>query len=220
MRMLGFAVAAIAAVTLSGCVSPGVRPNPLAAQYRATNAVDWQEMARRTVAAIPHAAGTAASSVYVDQSTRDSRFYAIYRRYLQQELFAQNYPIRVTPDGADVILRTDTDWLLHDKAGKKITDYATLNAAAVGLLGQFRHVSSLDTGFAAAIGLSAVYDFLASLDGTTRAEVVVTTSIITPRSNALHFVRSETIYVEPTELTWYMNSLPNVALPVARAGKY
>jgi hypothetical protein len=219
MKWVGIAVAGLA-VGLSGCVSPGVRANQFAVQSRATNVVDWQELARRTVAAIPRASGSSSASVYVSEGARDSRFYAIYRRYLQQELYAQNFPVRTTPAGADVILQTDTDWVLHDKAGKKITDYATLWTAAAGILGQFRHISSVDTGLAAAFGTGVVYDYLASLNGSTRAEVVVTTTIMTPQNNALHFIRSEAIYVAPTELPYYMNSLPNVPLPVARASGY
>jgi hypothetical protein len=204
-------------IALSGCVSPLVKPNHLAGQYKATNVIDWQSMAQRTVAAIPASMSGPKATVYVDEGPRDSRFYIIYRKYLEQELYKQNYPVLRTPDGATIILQTDTDWVLHDRAGKKITDYATLWTTAAGVLGQFRNVSSLDTGFAAGIGTGVVYDFLASLNGTTRAEVVVTTTIVSPQTNNLHFVRSEAIYVEPTELTSYMNTLPAVALPVTHA---
>jgi hypothetical protein len=213
---LGFCAAAIASLALSGCVSPLVRPNELATQYKATNAIDWQEMAKRTVAAIPTSMSGPRTSVYVEEGPRDSRFYAIYRRYLQQELYAQNYPVLRSPEGAGIILRTDTDWVLHDKAGKRITDYATLWTTASGFFGQFRHISSVDTGYAAGIGTGILYDFLASLNGTTRAEVVVTSTIVSSQTNNLHFVRSETIYVEPTELTYYMDALPPVSLPVTQ----
>jgi hypothetical protein len=216
MKRVGSMLAALA-VCLSGCVSPAVHPNPVAFQYKATNVVDWQEMARRTVSAIPRQPGAPVISVYVDSGEHDSRFYTIYQRYLQQELAAQNFAVLRNPRGADIFLRTDTDWVLHETSGKKISDYATLHATAIGLLGQFRHISSIDTGFGAAIGTGVIYDFLASLNGATKAEVVVTSSIITQRSDNLSFVRTEAIYVEPTELPYYMNSMANVGLRVTSA---
>lgn len=209
--------AAIAAVAVSGCVSPGVRPNPLATQYRATNVMDWQSLAARTVAAIPTSAGASHGSVYVPEGPRDSRFYAIYRNYLEQELYRQNYAVLRTPAGADVLLETHTDWVLHDRAGKKITDYNTLWTTSAAYFGQMRHISSLDTGFAAGIATGVIADFLASLNGGTRAEVVITTNIVSTRTNRVHFIRSEALYVEPSELTNYMDALPMVALPVTRA---
>lgn len=209
--------AAFAAIAVSGCVSPGVRPNPLATQYRATNVIDWQSLAARTVAAIPASAGASHGSVYLPEGPRDSRFYAIYRNYLEQELYRQNYAVLRTPAGADVLLETHTNWVLHDHNGKTITDYSTFWTSAVAYFGQMRHISSLDTGFAAGIATGVIADFLDSLDGSTRAEVVVTTNIVSPRTNRLHFVRSETLYVEPSELTNYMDALPMVALPVTRA---
>lgn len=216
MRQLAIPVCALS-LALAGCVSPLVTPNPPATQYRATNAIDWQSLAQRTVAAIPSSMSGPKATVYVATGPRDSRFYRIYRKYLEQELYKQNYPVLRTAQGAAIILQTDSDWVLHDRSGKKITSYATLWTAAAAVFGQFRHISSVDTGLAAGVGTGVVYDFLSSLNGTTRAEVVITTQIISEQTNALHFVRSEALYVDPTELPYYMNALSDVALPVTQA---
>jgi hypothetical protein len=206
----------VASVALTGCVSPLVRPNALATQYKATNAVDWQSMATRTVAAIPAPADGMKSSVFVAENPRASRFYAIYQQYLEQELYRQNYRIVRSPSAADIILETNTEWVLHDRDGKKITDYHTLGFASLAYFGQFRNISSLDTAFAAGIATGVIKDFLTSMNGTTKAEVVVTTKLISLRTNYLHFLRSEAVYVEPSELTYYMDALPLVAMPIVQ----
>ena len=200
-------LAAALAVALSGCASPLVQPDPAEWQHRAGDARDWQEMAKRTVAAIPLATSGQSYNVYVQPDA--SPFGDAYRAYLEEALFARGFPVVRSPDGADIVLTDEVRPILYAPGSKKrITDYASLYTAAAAGGGQLRNISSLDTGFGAGLVVGAVVDYLASLNSGTDAEVVVTSKIISPRTNNLHFVRSETFYVRPTDFPLYLPPAP------------
>ena len=216
------ALAAVA-VALSGCVSPLVRPNPLALQSKATNAIHWQELAQRTVAAIPTSVGGPQATVYVAPGPENAEFATVYKRFLEEELYRQHYPVVNTPEGADITLNFDAQYLLYDKSGKKLTDYASLYTSAAAVGGELRHIDSIDQGIGTGFATGIVFDFLASLNGTTNAEVVLSSTITSPRSNHYHFVRTETFYVRPSDLHFFVEpppppppppSLAEVRLPV------
>lgn len=204
-------MAAVMTVALAGCVSPLVKPDPPAWQHKAGDARDWQEMARETVAAIPVASNATAYNVYVE--TDGSQFGDAYKAYLQEALFAGNYGVTRSAHGADITIAYDVQRLLYAPGGKKrITDYASLLSVAVAALGQFDEISSLDTGYAAGIATGAAWDTVTALDGATDAEVVVVSKVLSPKTNNLHFVRSQTFYVRPSDLALYM--APEPGLPV------
>jgi len=206
MFIRGILAVAMAAA-LSGCVSPVVQPDPVMLQPRAGDAQDWRLMARQTVGAIPISSSGQGYNVYVEP--HPSRFGEAYKAYLEEQLFARGFPVTRSPDGADISIVYDVQPLLYERGGKKpITSYGSLIATAVAALGQLRNISSLDTGFAAGMATGAAGDYLAALNSSTDAEVVVTSRIISPRTNNFHFVRSQTFYVRPADLALYLPPPP------------
>lgn len=197
-------LAAVLAVALSGCVSPLVQPDPPEWQHRAGDARDWQEMAKSTVAAIPYASGQA---VYVESD--GSPFSEAYKSYMEEGLLNRSIPVLRTPDGAGIIVAYDVQRLLYVPGGKKqITNYASLYSLATAVGGQLRNISSTDTALGAGVLVGAAVDYLASLNGAQDAEVIVTSKIITPNTNNLHWARTQTIYVRPMDLPFYLPSQP------------
>ncbi|HEX6866812.1 MAG TPA: hypothetical protein VF122_06235, partial [Caulobacteraceae bacterium] len=51
-------------------------------------------------------------------------------------------------------------------------------------------------------------DYVAAVNGATDAEVVVTTKIVSPQTSNFHFVRSQTFYVRPQDLPFYVAPPP------------
>lgn len=202
-------LAAALAVALSGCVSPLVEPDRAEWQHKMNDARDWQEMAKRTVAAIPLASNGQSYNVYVRPDA--TQFGDTYREYLEEQLFARGFPVVRTPESADITVSYDVKPLLYaDK--KRITDYNSLWAAVIGGLGQARNISRIDTGLAALVETGAVVDYLSALDGATNAEVVVISKITSGRTDHFHFVRSETFYIPPSDFPMYLPPVPG--LPV------
>lgn len=211
----GLLAVAIAAA-LSGCVSPVVRPDPPMWQPKAGDALDWRLMARETVAAIPLASSGQSYNVYV--ATDGSPFGQAYKAYLEEQLFARGFPVTHNPATADITIVYEVQALPYMPGGKKpIAGYSSLAAAAIGGLGQFRNISSPDTGLGALLLTGGVSDYVAALNGATDAEVVVTSRITSPRTENFHFVRSQTFYVRPVDLDMYRPPEPGwpvVPLPV------
>jgi hypothetical protein len=205
-------LAAALAVGLSGCVSPLVEPDRAEWQHKMNDARDWQEMAKRTVAAIPLASSGQSYNVYVEPGP--TQFGDTYKEYLEEQLFARGFPVARSEDAADIVLAFEVKPLLYaDK--KRITDYNSLRGAVVAGLGQARNISRLDTGLAALVETGAVFDYLSALNGATNTEVVVISKIKSPRTRNFHFVRSETFYVPPTDFTMYLPPAPGLPeLPV------
>jgi len=205
-------LAAACAAALSGCVSPLVEPDRAEWQHKMNDARDWQEMAKRTVAAIPLASSGQSYNVYVQPDA--TQFGDTYREYLEEQLFARGFPVVRTPEAADIVLSYEVKPLLYAEK-KRITDYSSLRGAVIAGLGQARNISRLDTGLAALVETGAVFDYLSALDGATNAEVVVVSKISSPRTLHFHFVRSETFYVPPSDFTMYLPPAPGLPeLPV------
>jgi hypothetical protein len=154
----------------------------------------------------------------------DTEFARAFKGFVTEKLLAANYPVTNDPASAGAILKFDVQWLVYtdvDGNKKPLTSYASLYTTAAALGGQLRHISSVDTALAAGWGVGLVFDFLAALNDTTNAEVILTTKI-EDREN-VHYLRTETFYVKPTDLTFYMPppedepGLPVVTLPVTPA---
>jgi hypothetical protein len=60
-----------------------------------------------------------------------------------------------------------------------------------------------------------VLDLLKALNGATDAEVVITSEITTRDDNRLHFIRTETFYVRPSDVHLYLGgaNYPGTATP-------
>ncbi len=200
-------LAAVLAAALTGCVSPLVKPDAPSWQSKAGDARDWQEMARQTVAAIPLASSGQSYDVFV--RSNGSPFGDAYKAYLEEQLFARGFPVSTAPQAADITIAYDVQPLLYDPGGKKkITDYASLYTAAAAIGGQFRNISSEDTGYGAGLLVGAIVDYLSALNGSADAEVVVTSKITSPQTSNLHFVRTQTFYVRPSDLPFYLAPAP------------
>jgi hypothetical protein len=200
-------LAAAMAVALSGCASPLVQPDKAEWQHRAGDARDWQEMAKRTVAAIPLASNGQSYNVYVQPD--GTPFGDTYKAYVEEALFARGFSVVSAPEAANITLTDEVHPLMYEPGGKKrITDYASLYTAAAAAGGQLRNISSIDTGLGALAVVGVVTDYLAALNGATDAEVVVTSRITSPQISNFHFIRSETFYVRPADFPLYLRPLP------------
>lgn len=207
-------LAAALAVALSGCVSPLVEPDRAEWQHRAGDAQDWQQMAQRTVELIPLNSSSAGYSVYVQSD--GSPFGDLYKDFLQEALFAKGFPVLRTPEGADIAVTYEVRPLNYAPGGKKhLMDYFGPLGVIAGAGTQLAKISSRDTGVAAGLGVAAAGDYAAALNGATDAEVVVVTRIESPRTNNFHFMRSEVVYVRPSDLKFYNESGPVVPLQVS-----
>jgi hypothetical protein len=207
------------AAALSGCVSPLVRPDPPAWQPRAGDAVDWQNMARETVGAIPLASAGQSYNVYVESD--GSRFGDTYKAYLEEALFARGFPVTHAPEQANIVIGYDAHLLPYQPGGKKRAgEYRGVGATALAGLGQFRNISSIDTGLAALMFTGGVADYVSALDGATDAEVVVVSKITSPQTANFHFVRSHTFYVRPEDLPLYAPPPPGYpVVPLRVSGR-
>lgn len=210
-------IAAVPAVALclAGCVSPMVKPNPLAFQAKAEHAHDWERLAERAVMALPSTQNHQIQRVYVEPAPGQSPFAIAYRAFLQTSLYRHNYTVMTTPRQAEIVLRYNVQVVDHKPGGNKpMYQYASLYTGSAAALGQFRNISSIDTGFAAGIVTGVAHDFLAAFDGATDTEIVVSTTI----EDGVHFnyLGSETLYVRPAERRLYGEPrfLPVVQLPV------
>lgn len=204
--------AAAMATALGGCVSPVVQPDRPMWQHKASDARDWQEMAKETVAAIPFSAN--GQSVYVQGDGSD--FSRAYKAYLEEQLFNRGFPTVDAPQAAGITIRYDVQPILYTPRGKKrVSSYNGLVATAISVLGQFRNISSPDTGLAALIASGVASDYVAALDGVTDGEVIVTSRITSPSIPNFHFVRTQTVYARPSDLKMYMAPPPVVPLRVS-----
>jgi len=198
---------AVMAVALTGCVSPLVKPDAPAWQHRAGDASDWQVMARETVAAIPLASSGQSYNVYVESD--GSAFSDAYKAYLEEALFNRGFPVARTPETANISITYEVLPFYYEPGGKKrLIDYFTVSAVAAAGLAQFRDISSLDTGLGAGVVTGAAADYIAAVNGATNAEVVVTSKITSAQTNNFHFVRSQTFYVRPADLPFYVAPPP------------
>jgi len=204
MFIRGLLAVAIA-TALSGCVSPLVHPDRPMWQPKAGDARDWETMARDTVAHIPFAAPSQA--VYVQSD--GSPFGETYKVYLEEKLLDRGFPVVRTPDAAGIVVEYKVQSMRYAPGGKKpLTGYNSLWAAAVGGLGQFRNISSIDTGLGANLVTGVAADSAAAFSGVTDAEVVVTSRIVVPGNPNFHFIRSQTFYVRPVDLAFYRSQEP------------
>ena len=206
MKRLIVGLAALSA-TLSGCVSPLVMPNPPAWQAKATNAVNWKHFAEWTVAAMPKSSPES-QSVYVMPSPYGTPFADIYTHYLEEQLFAAGYPVVKSPESASIIMGVKANWVVYPEplASKRLAQYFTLDSGLLGIVAATRHISRFDTALGAAAAAGPVFDLLAALNGATDAEVVVTSEITTKGDDHIHFIRTETFYVRPSDVHLYRDS--------------
>lgn len=220
MQRAGGLLAAVMSLSLAGCVSPLVKPNPLEMQYRVQNAIHWQDLAKRTVAAVPYS--EPGIRVFVVPPNPDNRFSPIYRRYLEEALYKKNYTLVNQPHEAQILIHSIVEPLLYDNSGKKLWGYATTYTTAATVGAQFRDISSLDTGLAAGMVTGLAFDFAYALTNTTRAEVIVSTQITDSQTSKVHFARSESFYVRPADLEQFYvvdNPPPVVALRVTNGAR-
>ena len=213
MFIRGILAVAMAA-TLGGCVSPVVKPDRPMWQSKASDARDWQEMAIETVAAIPFSG--AGQNVYVRSD--GSQFSKAYKAYLEEQLFRRGFPTVDVPEAAGITISYEVQPLLYTPGGKKhVSSQNGLIATAIAALGQFRNISSPDTGFAALIATGVASDYVAALDGVTDGEVIVTSRITSPTIPHFHFVRTQTVYARPSDLKMYF--APPPVVPLRESGR-
>jgi hypothetical protein len=193
-------------VALAGCATPLVRPNALTWQSKVEHAHDWQALADRTADDFASTLHAQPPKVFVAPGPVDMPFAAIYRKYLEQALMKRGYPVVETSWDA-VVVNYDVQTFLYGKDNRKhLADYATLWTTAGAIGTGLRHISSVDTGLAVGLVGGPVYDFLSSMNDTTNAEVTVTTTVTD--GTHIHYLNTEAIYVQPSDLPFYWTRLP------------
>jgi hypothetical protein len=206
------------AAALAGCAAPLVRPNALAMQTKSEHAHDWQGLAQRAVLKLPSTVHDTRPAVFVESAPEESEFNTAYRRFVEQALYEANYPVLTTPRGAQIIIRTSVQPFLYDHGHEKsLFSYASFYTTAAAAGGQLRHISSTDTGFFAGLVAGPILDVLIGMNATTKAEVVVSTTI--SEGGNYHYLGSETMYVQPSDLVLFVpppqpRDAPVVMLPV------
>ena len=212
---LKIAAIPVLALCLAGCVSPMVRPNPLAFQSKAEHAHDWERLAERAVMALPSTQNHQLQRVFVEPAPGQSPFAIAYRGFLETSLYRHSYTVLTSPRQADIVLRYKVQVVEHKPGGNKPMErYLSTYMASAAALGQFRDISSIDTGFAAGLATGAAFDLFAGMNDATDTEIVVSTTI----DDGAHFnyLGSETLYVRPEERHLYGEPrfLPVVQLPI------
>jgi hypothetical protein len=221
------AFVAILAITVTGCAGPLVRPNPVTFQSKAEHVTDWQALADRSVERFAAMLHMEPPNVYVAPGPADMPFAITYRKFVEMALMKRGYPVVENANDA-VVLNFDVQTFLYGGGNQKYpVEYATFWTVAGALGAQLRHVSSIDTGVAIGAAAGPIVDLLATLNDTTRAEVLLTLTVVD--ANRVHYLDSETIYVQPLDLPFYWTQVPAsadqdmqteglklVALPVSR----
>jgi hypothetical protein len=198
-------VAALALAT-AGCAAPLVRPNPITFQSKVEHVADWQALADRTVDHFAATLHTNPPSVFVAPGPADMPFAGTYRKFLQQALLRRGYSVVESASDA-VVLNFDVQTFLYgDRNQKYPVEYATFWTTAGAIGTQLRHVASYDTGVGIGAAVGPIIDVLASINDTTRAEVTLTLTVAD--DTRLHYLTSETFYVQPSDLPFYWSRLP------------
>ncbi len=209
-------VAVILAVGVSGCAGPLVRPNPVTFESKIGHVTDWQALADRSVDRFAATLHAAPPNVYVAPGAADMPFATTYRKFVEMALMKRGYPVVETATEA-VVLNFDVQTFLYGNGNQKYpVQYATF-WTTVGAIGtQLRDVSSVDTGTAMGLAAGPIIDLLASLNETTKAEVLLTVTV--SDGTRLHYLDSEAVYVQPSDLPFYWSQLPQATPQPMRPG--
>jgi len=209
-------LAAVLAASVSGCAGPLVRPDPVTFQSKVGHVTDWQALADRSVARFAAPLHTEPPAVYVAPGAADMPFAATYRKFVEMALMKRGYPVVESATDA-VVLNFDVQTFLYGDGNQKYPiEYASFWTTLGAIGTQLRHISSIDTGVAVGGAAGPILDLLASLNDTTRAEVLVTLTVAD--GSRLHYLDSETIYVQPSDLPFYWTQLPHSAPQTMRSG--
>lgn len=206
---------------LTACSSPLVTPTPPTFQSKVSHASDWRALAERTANSFAgsHDRNTA---VFVAPGPSDMPFAVAYRTQLEQALLQKGFRVvesssEVAVDGhADqlletysraTVLRFNVQAFLYKNGDGRPIPYGTALTTAFAAASQLRHVASLDTGVAIASGAGPLWDIVSSLYDTTKAEVALDFSVY--NGTHLEYRDSETIYIHPSELSFYLTNVPD-----------
>ena len=197
------ALVAFLTVGLTSCASPLVQPNPFALQSKATQAINWRQLAERAVDRLPHAFTKDPPSVYVAFDGPESEFSIGYIRFLQQALYEHRFRVALSPDNASFIMKTRTQSFIYDKwHNKRLVSYLSTATTGGGILYFGAHLldHTADAAAGAALAIAPVADTLVAINGVTDAEVTVSTSVESPDHRYYDYLGSEIIYVKPQDL--------------------
>ncbi|HWE45009.1 MAG TPA: hypothetical protein VG407_03190 [Caulobacteraceae bacterium] len=204
-------------LALTSCAAPLVHPNLPTFQYKAEHASDWQRLAVRAVERLPSSQLTSKPRVFVAPGPSDMPFAMAYRQYLEQSLSEHGFQVMESSADAVVLNFNVQTFLYGNWRGneKRLVDYASFYTSVYAVGSQLRHISSYDTAVGAGAVAGPIFDVLAAMNDTTRAEVVLTVSV--QDDSRLHYINSESFYVQPTDLPFYWSQLPANAPQTMRA---
>ena len=182
-----------------------VRPNGPSLQTKVDHVVDIKTLAERGAAKFAASVPPTAGGVFIAPGPVDMPFAVGYRRQLEQALLRRGYSVSETSAGATVINFKTQTFLYGEDNRKHVLEYSSFYSVLSAIGYQAQKISSAGWAYAAAIPASVALDVLSSMDASTRAEVALT---LTVRDTArLRFADTESFYVRPADLTFYMSVL-------------
>ena len=228
-------IALTAAAALAGCAQPGVELNAPSSQYKITNAAHWESLAARTadslttrLRGVPETTGGGHTLVpgrvetaslgsrtyYINSQQPDSAFSKVFTPYLREALMRKGYAVS-TRQANSVVVNYSAQTFYYGGPGgaKRPIDYASFwtTLGAVALAFTYADFGVKTAGIAGGLGLMALgplIDVLAQTGDVTKAEVVLTTSVVSgPEVAHQH---SETLYVKPADMTFYWSEYPEL----------
>jgi hypothetical protein len=202
------AIAVTACMSLSGCAAPLVRPNGIVMQSKVEHASDWQRLARNSAVAFKGTLHTDPPKIYVAPGPSDMPFATAYKKYMEGELLRLGYPVVQSAVGA-VVLNFDvqTYWYGGFTGNqKRLVEYASFYTTIGSAIAEMRHMNSPETKIAKALAAGPIVDILASLNDTTRSEVILTLTV--SDESRVHYMATDTFYIQPSDIPLYMTQMP------------
>ena len=153
-------------------------------QQKVRSAAHWDVLARdvvqQTLAVVKQHGVTDTPSVYVEAAPQASTFDQGFREFLITQLVAQHVPVQQHPQHAGLVLRYQTQIVVHNSPLPKFEpgQFSMLSAGLMALYGLRNH--HVDTWLGAQLGLAGLTDWSKSRrnGGVTHTELILTTTAL------------------------------------------
>jgi hypothetical protein len=230
MRVKSLLAVLLSTAMVAGCAEPLVDLPPISFQYKVQHVRDWRALADRAADTFAASLHTTPPNVFVAPGPSDMPFAEAYRDCLEQSLMKRGFTVVRSAAGAEVISFNVRTYLYGEDNQRHLVQYASFWTVAAALGWGLHHVSSVDTAVAAGLAAGAVADVLWALNDRTRAEVMLTTTVVD--NETVHYLDNQQFFVRPSDLTFYwsqqvadpqapeaihVDKLSTVALPVVAA---
>lgn len=182
-------------------------------QHKVRSAGHWdmvaQDVVQQTLAMLQQHGVDASEAVYVDTVPNASVFDQGFREFLITKLVAQHIPVQLHAQGASILLRYQTQVVVHKSKVPEI-EMGKFSKLSSGLLAVYslrdRH---LDTWMGAQLGLAVFTDWLESQrnGGPTHTELILTTTAL--RANQYVARKTDVYYLENADAPLFLSQQKN-----------